>query len=282
MPVPSSFSDISETPSSNSPQGSETVGTIMNQYIQQAYAFIKMLYDGKMVPTAAVTMNSQQINNLANGVAATDAATVGQIAGAYLPLIGGTLSGSLAVNSNVTIVQTGNGQLTIRSPSGGSGANIALVDTASSSSKFIRNNGNQLQVINNAYSAAILTLDDSGNLSVAANITATGNVTAFSDDQFKTNWKSMAKNFVRRLAGVQHGTYDRTDIKQKQLGVSAQSLRKVMPRAVLRNKKTGALSVAYGQAALVASIQVAQHSLENEERIKMLEREIRALKRKVK
>lgn len=276
MPVPGSFSDISETPSSNSPQGSETVGTIMNQYIQQAYAFIKMLYDGKMVPTAAVTMNSQQINNLANGVAAQDAVTVSQVAGAYLPLIGGTLSGALTVNSSITIVQTGNGQLTIRSPSGGSGANIALVDTASGSTKFVRCVSNQFQVINSAYTNALMSLDDNGNLTAAANITA------YSDDRYKTNWKSMAKNFVRRLAEVQHGTYDRTDIKQKQIGVSAQSLHKVMPRAVLRNKKTGALSVAYGQAALVASIEVAQHSLENEERIKMLEREIRALKRKVK
>lgn len=276
MPVPASFSDISETPSSNSPQGSETVGTIMNQYIQQAYAFVKMLYDGKMVPTAAVTMNSQQINNMANGVAATDAATVGQIAGAYLPLTGGTLSGGLTVNTATSVVANGTAQFAVRSHSGGDGANIALIDTASSSSKFIRNVSNQFQIINNGYSFILLTVDDSGNL------TASGNVTGFSDDRFKTNWKSMAKNFVRRLAEVQHGTYDRTDIKQKQLGVSAQSLHKVMPRAVLRNKKTGALSVAYGQAALVASIQVAQHSLENEERIKMLEREIRALKRKVK
>ena len=282
MPVPGSFSDISETPSSNSPQGSETVGLIMNQYIQQAYAFIKMLYDGKMVPTAAVTMNSQQINNLANGVASSDAATVGQIASAYLPLTGGTLSGGFTVNAATSIVASGTAQFTVRSPSGGNGANIALVDSASSSSKFIRNVSNQFQIINNAYSATILTLDDSGNLGVSGNITAAGNVTAYSDDRYKTNWKSMAKNFVRRLAEVQHGTYDRTDIKQKQVGVSAQSLRKVMPRAVLRNKTTGALSVAYGQAALVASIQVAQHSLENEKRIKMLEREIRALKRKVK
>ena len=275
MPVPGSFSDISETPSSNSPQGSETVGTIMNQYIQQAYAFIKMLYDGKMVPTAAVTMNSQQINNLLPGVASTDAATVGQIAGAYLPLTGGTLSGTLTVNAATSVVASGTAQFTVRSPSGGNGANIALVDVPSGTSKSIRCINNQLQILNSAYTNALLSLDDNGNLIAAANITA------YSDDQFKTNWKSMAKNFVRRLAEVKHGTYDRIDIKQKQIGVSAQSLRKVMPRAVLRNKNTGALSVAYGQAALVASIEVAQHSLENEERIKMLEREIRALKRKV-
>lgn len=46
MPVPTSFDDLSETPSSNSPQGSEPVGTQANEYIQAAFAFIKQLYDG--------------------------------------------------------------------------------------------------------------------------------------------------------------------------------------------------------------------------------------------
>lgn len=43
MPVPSSISDLSQTPGSNSPQGSENVGTDMNEYIQAAFAFIAQL-----------------------------------------------------------------------------------------------------------------------------------------------------------------------------------------------------------------------------------------------
>ncbi|WP_430230455.1 hypothetical protein [Paraburkholderia tropica] len=46
MPVPTSFDDLSETASSNSPQGSEPVGTQANEYIQAAFAFIKQLHDG--------------------------------------------------------------------------------------------------------------------------------------------------------------------------------------------------------------------------------------------
>jgi hypothetical protein len=78
MPVPGAITDLSETASSNSPAGSESVGTNANDYIQAAYAFIRQLYDGKWNPTQAVPMNGQKITGLADGAAATDAATVGQ------------------------------------------------------------------------------------------------------------------------------------------------------------------------------------------------------------
>jgi microcystin-dependent protein len=68
MPVPISFDDLSETPSANSPPGSEPVGTQANEYIQTAFAFIKQLRDGLLKPTAAVDMNGQK---LTNGAAAT-------------------------------------------------------------------------------------------------------------------------------------------------------------------------------------------------------------------
>ncbi len=79
MPVPTSLASLSETPSINSPAPTETVGTIMNQYIQQAYAFIAMLYAGAMTPTAPLNFNGQQINNVAAGALQTDVAIVGQL-----------------------------------------------------------------------------------------------------------------------------------------------------------------------------------------------------------
>lgn len=57
MPVPGSFSDLSTTPSANSPLGTENVGTIMNQYIQAAYAFIAQL-NANMNPTGTLTAPS--------------------------------------------------------------------------------------------------------------------------------------------------------------------------------------------------------------------------------
>lgn len=287
MPVPGSFSDISETPSSNSPPGSETVGTIMNQYIQQAYAFIKMLYDGKMVPTVAVTMNSQQLKNLANGTLATDAITVGQVSTGYLALSGGTISGALSTTGTTTgqtvqatsglfipgsgIAYAPQGLYVVWNEVGGTGATSFINNQGSGSGGFIFRNVNST---NTAETGRV-------TFSGAGDITSTGNITAYSDERFKENWKSLPKNFVKRLAEVKRGLFDRTDVRAKQIGVSAQSLRKVMPRAVVKDKK-GILSVAYGQAGLVAAIEVASYAVAMEERIKMLEREIRALKRKVK
>lgn len=79
MPVPSAFSDLSETSTSNSPQGSESVGTNANEYLQAAFAFIRMLYDGQSQPIAPVNFNGQQLNNAVAGVVPTDVAVVGQL-----------------------------------------------------------------------------------------------------------------------------------------------------------------------------------------------------------
>jgi microcystin-dependent protein len=46
MPVPSTWDDIFPNPAQNSPQGSEPVGTLADDYIRQAFAFIKQLHDG--------------------------------------------------------------------------------------------------------------------------------------------------------------------------------------------------------------------------------------------
>lgn len=45
MPVPGSINDLSSTPSQNSPQGTEPVGTQANEYVQALSAFIRQLSD---------------------------------------------------------------------------------------------------------------------------------------------------------------------------------------------------------------------------------------------
>lgn len=72
MPVPNSIDDLSETPSSNSPLGSEPVGPNANDYLQAAFAFIKKLANGNGIkPTAALDANGQKITNGAPGVVST-------------------------------------------------------------------------------------------------------------------------------------------------------------------------------------------------------------------
>lgn len=112
--------------------------------------------------------------------------------------------------------------------------------------------------------ATRMSLDTSGNL------TATGNVTAYSDERLKTNWAGLPTDFIERLAGVKHGTYYRTDSGERQVGVSAQALQLLLPEAVLQGED-GMLSVAYGNAALVAAVKLAERVVTLEARLAALE-----------
>lgn len=98
---------------------------------------------------------------------------------------------------------------------------------------------------------------------------SSGNVTAYSDESLKTDWQDIADDFVERLAQVKSGTYTRIDTGVRQVGASAQSLQPLLPEAVtLAGDK---LSIAYGNAALAACIELAKA-------IVLLKQEVAALK----
>lgn len=104
----------------------------------------------------------------------------------------------------------------------------------------------------------------------ALNATFGGNVTAYSDERLKKDWVSFDGSFVDRLADVQSGTFTRIDTEDRQAGVSAQSLQRLIPEAVHENED-GILSVAYGNAAMVSAIELAKE-------IRALKAEIAELK----
>jgi hypothetical protein len=104
----------------------------------------------------------------------------------------------------------------------------------------------------------------------AGALTMLSNITAYSDERVKTNWRDLRPDFIERLAEVKHGTYDRTDIEETQVGVSAQSLQKIMEHAVMEGED-GHLSVAYGNAALVAAVKLAERVVALEARLAALE-----------
>ena len=87
--------------------------------------------------------------------------------------------------------------------------------------------------------------------------TFTGNVAANSDERLKQNWRDLPSDFLARLAEVKMGIYDRKDTGDTQAGVSAQSM-KALLFPVVREGTDGMLSVAYGNAALVAAIELAR------------------------
>jgi len=104
-------------------------------------------------------------------------------------------------------------------------------------------------------------------------IKASGNVTAYSDERLKTNWRPMPENFVERLAQVRVGVYDRTDgEKITQVGIGAQSLQKLLPEAITKaGDEMGTLSVSYGNAAMASAVELAKELV-------MLKKELAELK----
>jgi hypothetical protein len=213
-----------------------------------------------------------------------------------------SFNGSAAVNLNVTamnasLISTGtlanarttaasaNGASTIvaRDASGNFAANVGTFTTisgAGGSVTAINASNISTGTIANARTTAasangastIVARDASGNFT-ANNITANGDVTSSSDERLKADWHAVVDAFVEKLASVKSGIYTRVDTSETQVGVSAQSLAAVLPEAT-KIDKNGMMSIAYGQAALVATIELAKQIVE-------LKKEIEALKKGV-
>lgn len=100
---------------------------------------------------------------------------------------------------------------------------------------------------------------DSGWLSQldgAGNFTATGNVTAYSDEKLKEDWEDFRLS-LEQILSLPNSTYKRKDTGERQIGTSAQKLQEIIPLAVMEDLE-GTLSVDYGRAALAAVLSLAQ------------------------
>jgi hypothetical protein len=121
-------------------------------------------------------------------------------------------------------------------------------------------------VTNGSGSATTLLFSIEGN----GNANFVGNVAANSDERLKQNWRDLPSDFLERLAEVKMGIYDRKDTGDTQAGVSAQSMRALLSPTV-REGTDGMLSVAYGNAALVAAVELARE-------VVLLRRELNEMK----
>lgn len=88
-------------------------------------------------------------------------------------------------------------------------------------------------------------------------------VTSSSDETLKKDWVDMPEDFVEQMAKVKRGTFTRIEENTNEVGVSAQSLLGVLKQAVYTGDD-GKLSVAYGNAALVLAIELAQRVVQLE------------------
>jgi hypothetical protein len=199
------------------------------------------------------TVTSIATNNGLTGGTITTTGTIG-LTGQALALH------NLATNG--VIVRTGSGTVAARS--------IAVSGTGLSVSNADGVSGNPT-VTSNATSAntvsTIVARDGSGNFS--AGIVTVVDLNSTSDERLKTNWKPLPETFLDELCEVKHGIYDRTDIELTQAGVSAQSLQKVL-KEVVTEDENGMLSVSYGNAALVAVIELTKLVKEQQKQIEEL------------
>lgn len=115
-------------------------------------------------------------------------------------------------------------------------------------------------------------------LYVSNDIYSTGNITAYSDERVKTNWRDTGSDFIERWAKMKKGTYDRTDVAKTQVGTSAQDVQAILPHAV--TEVDGQLSLNYGGAAIVATVKLAERLVEMTELVAKLQTRIEELEKK--
>jgi len=182
---------------------------------------------------------------------------------------GGTVSATTIAMSGTTFTATGGststyGAVTVRGEKNG-WAGLNFKDTAGTNCNTLmaRSSDGYGGFFNKADNNWLIQWDGSGN------VIATANVTAYSDERVKTNWRDLQPDFIEQLAKVKHGIYDRTDQVSTQVGVGAQSLRPIMEHAIVENDE-GQLSVAYGNAALVACVKLAQRVVALEAKLEQL------------
>jgi hypothetical protein len=123
---------------------------------------------------------------------------------------------------------------------------------------------NAIRFTNQANSAYVATFANNGDF------TAAGNVTAFSDERLKKDWAAVPSDFLQKLAYVKSGTYTRIDSGERQAGVSAQDIQAILPEVVQGGEY---LSLAYGNAALVAVVELAREVLTIREKLARIAQE---------
>ncbi|KWA06653.1 tail fiber domain-containing protein [Burkholderia territorii] len=172
--------------------------------------------------------------------------------------------------SQVTITSVGNPNqlLTLVGTGDSNGAGILLEGNGSTTpNKTIRAQNGTFQIVNNAYTAAVFSVDDSGN-TVAAGTISGSNITGTSDRRLKSRIKRIrnATETVLSWVGV---TFQRKGDKTKRrhAGFIANDMQLTTPELVFEDEK-GVKSLAYGNATAY----LAEAFKELEARVQKLEK----------
>lgn len=286
-----SGSDVTSAVSS----ATNVAGGAANKIVYQTGSSTTGFIDAPVTSGNALTWNGSAFAWAAAGATITDDTTTNTN---YYPVWANATSGSMAtayVSSTKLTFNPSTGTVTATAFSG-SGASLTSLNASNlasgtvgtarlgsgtaSSSTYLRGDGTWSTVsASPAGSTTQVQYNNAGAFAGSANLTFNGTnlvcggtVTANSDETLKTNWRDLPADFVEQLAKVKHGTYDRVDQELTQDGVSAQSLQALLPNSVLKGED-GKLSVAYGNAALVAAIALAERVVQLEAIVAKLTKE---------
>ena len=197
----------------------------------------------------AATATALQTARTINGVSFNGTANITVADSTKLPLAGGTLTGNLTV----------------------SGAGAAILKTTGDITAY-RSGGTTGVIFLNSAENRYLYYDGTAYQLNVASLVVGGNVTAYSDERLKKDWSPLPADFIERLAKVKAGTYTRIDSGERQAGSSAQEWQKLLPEVVMESTdEAKTLALAYGNAALVAAVKLAERVVALEARIAALE-----------
>jgi hypothetical protein len=206
----------------------------------------------------AATATALQTARTINGVSFNGTANITVADSTKLPLAGGTLTGNLTV----------------------SGAGAAILKTTGDITAY-RSGGTTGVIFLNSAENRYLYYDGTAYQLNVASLVVGGNVTAYSDERLKKDWSPLPADFIERLAKVKAGTYTRIDSGERQAGSSAQEWQKLLPEVVMESTdEAKTLALAYGNAALVAAVKLAERAVKLAERVVALEARIAALEAK--
>ena len=163
-----------------------------------------------------------------------------------------TSKGGAHIDGVVSVSATVTTPMILTSNTNGSFVNFSC----SGGAKYAGVSVNNFLILAQNGATTLITVDNSGNLTAAANITAN------SDERFKDEWVPLPDDFVDRLALLLSGSYTRTDMlpPERQVGIGAQTFLKTFPELaeLVHEDDNGTLSFAYGQGAMVACVELAK------------------------
>ena len=246
--ISSNVSSINQTISENA----VSANSVINTRISANVAMLR----GEITSNIS-TLTTNTIANT-NALAAQTANLAAQTANAVY------ITGNQSITGIKTFSTAGgirfNAPVLVRQDTGGEGGQIDFQRASDGLTHYyldVSGTGTTpiFRLVNAPRSAQTWSIDNSGNM------TAEGNVTAYSDIRLKTDLTKIA-DALDKISKLNGYTYTRTDSGARQTGLIAQELQQVLPEAVMDDGQT--LSIAYGNLAglLVEAIKELTERLE--------------------